>query len=162
MNTPATLAEIQNTINKLETPSNPQKEIQEGYNDIIQTLTKEMNIRIPSKTTHANKRHQRNNKVKPYWNSDLKLIWDKACEAKKRWLKEYSHVLKRQLRADFCDKRRTFDKYHRKIKRKYNNDKRIEFEQTLDNNHVDFWKTIGRIGIGNDRKQTIPMESTRL
>ncbi|CAC5365429.1 unnamed protein product [Mytilus coruscus] len=68
--------------------------------------------------------------------------------------------LKQQLRKHFVDKRKDFDKLTQKYKRQYWYRCQEELVNFSDNDPNQFWRRIGKIGIGNERQMRIPNEVT--
>lgn len=64
--------------------------------------------------------------------------------------------MKRKYKSDFQEARNIFDRLNRKHKPKYIKEEQIKLEKSLDaSKKTDFWKTIGKIGIVNERKPNI-------
>jgi hypothetical protein len=59
---------------------------------------------------------------------------------------------KRRLRAIFVQRRKDFDKLNRKIKRRYQAEKQDKLHSLNAQNSREFWKSIGKLGITNERK----------
>ena len=58
----------------------------------------------------------------------------------------------------FNSYRKYFSKEVQKARRQFWKRKQTEIESLENNNPKMFWKEIGKLGIGNDRRQFIPME----
>ena len=98
-------------------------------------------------------------KCKKYWNEELELQWIKVCEKEKLWLKCKTNNVRKQLKAQYCAERRSFDKLNRRFKRKQQRSKQENLQNLLENDTSrDFWKEIGKLSLANDRKMRIPME----
>ena len=65
---------------------------------------------------------------------------------------------RRELRDNFQSYRKYFSKRVQKAKRQYWQQKQLEIENLDSNKPKLFWKEIGKLGIGKDRRQQIPME----
>ena len=61
-------------------------------------------------------------------------------------------------REDFLRERKLFNKEVQRAKRKYWNAKQIEIENLETSDQKEFWKQIGKIGIGQERKKDIQNE----
>ena len=71
--------------------------------------------------------------------------------------KRYGYVLLVR-KEDYCIQRKTFDRLNRKYKRQFQAQERQKIEDKLSEiNQHDFWKSIGKIGIANERKNCIPL-----
>ena len=68
-------------------------------------------------------------------------------------------MVKSRLKAKFCADRKHFDKAHRKYKRQYEKMKRLNIQGQLQNhNQTEFWRSIGKVGMANERRLDIPWE----
>lgn len=158
LNTPATIILINDTIQKIENSLHQEQDVSLAYNDFTSLLLSEMEKTLPKKgspsTAHAKSRH------KPYWSEDLQNAWDSVCSKERLWLRcRGSQSEKRRLRDSFNRERNIFDKLNRCAKRKYQLSEQERLKDMYnDHDTRNFWKYIGKIGIHNDRKSSIPME----
>lgn len=97
---------------------------------------------------------------KPYWDDTLQNSWDVLREQEKAWLKFKGPLsVRRTLKQKYCVQRKTFDRLHRKYKRKYQMQKRMELHNKLNSpDSRNFWREIGNIGVAEKRTQRIPWE----
>lgn len=151
--------DIENLIFKLENEYTTQESVDSLYLEFVDMMRTEMH----SKLKHTTKRIQTgvNNKKrklkKQWWNEQLTDLWNAMCTVEKRMIQ--SHGIRRcALRKEFKDKRKIFDTAVQKAKRKFLKDKQVELENLVNANQNGFWKRIGKIGIGQERKKDIPME----
>ena len=86
-------------------------------------------------------------RYKPYWNENLKILWDKTCEHKKIWLKlKGCGTKKKRVREQFITSSNKFDKLLRKEKRRYQmRQKQQLLNLSTENNTRNFCKEIGNI-----------------
>ncbi len=85
-------------------------------------------------------------------------LWVEMCEAENDWLSCQHGPRRCLLKSVYVQKRKRFDKNKTKQKRKFwksDQDGLINEAETDPNK---FWKSIGKIGIKQDRKPVIPME----
>ncbi|CAG2258040.1 unnamed protein product [Mytilus edulis] len=94
---------------------------------------------------------------KEWWNEELTLLWNEVCKAEKVWIKCKIKRNKRELRHIFVNKRRIFDKAVQSSKRKYWYSLQEDLIKSCDN-PKEFWRKIGKIGVGSERRSFIPME----
>ena len=96
-------------------------------------------------------------RAKPYWTSELQDLWDDVCKNERLWLKNKRGV---SLRKIFVYPVKKFDKLNRQCKRKYLLDQQKQLQEEFENydNPRNFWSKIGRLGLANDRKTSIPWE----
>ncbi|CAC5394459.1 unnamed protein product [Mytilus coruscus] len=63
------------------------------------------------------------------------------------------------MKDRYCNERKTFDKLNRKFKRKFNIQKERDLQEQLNSNcKRDFWRSIGKLGVANERTENIPWE----
>ena len=75
------------------------------------------------------------------------------------WLKCKTNNARKQLKAQYCAERRTFDKLNRRFKRKQQRLKQENLQNLLETDvSRDFWNETGKLSLANDRKMRIPME----
>ncbi|CAC5376665.1 unnamed protein product [Mytilus coruscus] len=118
-----------------------------------------MENKLPVYETDYNRNNKRKKSMfKPYWNDILRDQWDKVCVSERKWLKHSgSNSEKRKLKDSYCTERKQFDRMNRKFKRRYQNNERQKLEDKLySSNQRDFWRSIGKVGICNERKSCIP------
>ena len=154
-NSEAVLAAMQ----RIEDSSSTQSDINSAYDEFVSLVTKSLDVfcTTNSKSHNATKRHKRTGK--PYWNQELQLQWNEVCQLERQWRRANNQGQKRKLRRQYCNQRTQFDKLHRKFKRSYQlKEQSVLLEQLQHCNSSVFWKSFGKIGIGNDRKVRIPME----
>lgn len=85
--------------------------------------------------------------------------WNKVSVCENTWLKSKSTKQeKRILKEKFCVERKVFDRLNRKYKPQFQLEKQRNLSNLCNSNRNDFWKEIGKLGVGNDRKLPIPME----
>ena len=153
--------DIQQTIQRIESKLSGATNANSAYDDFVTLLHDEMDKAGMSIQNVKDKHNGKKSSYKPYWNDDLKTLWDKVSYKEHRWLKCPSNdcTLSKKLKHEFCLERKKFDKLHRKYKRQFQNKQVIDLQHKLDKpNSRDFWRDIGKIGIGNDRKPVIPLE----
>ena len=149
-------------IKDLETNLHETQNINTAYAKFIGIIEDELNNRdvpfrkIPSGPASTKRRKSL---YKPHWNKELSALWNTVCEKEKVWLNCTEHCLRRKLRTDFCEIRKTFDKTNRRYKRQYQAQQQDMLITRYGNsNKRDFWKQFGKIGIANDRSNRIPVK----
>ena len=159
---PEIARKVNETIERIENSLRVSENVQSAFDDFQTFVHDEINSRLP-KTIFQNGINKRKKSLyKPYWNNELTEQWDLACFTKKKWLKfqEPKHV-KLKYKSDFHEARKTFDGLNRRKKRKYITEEQRKLEKLLDSqNKTHFWKSIGKVGIVNDRKLNIPWAIT--
>ena len=133
------------------------------YNNFCETLKSEMNCLLKSKAvllsyaTQTTKKRLKKNNNNPWWNEELPDLWNGMCTEVRKWLKAKGNGRKTQ-RLIFLSKRKRFYKQVQKCKRKYWIKTQTELEDQCKNDNDQFWKSVGRLGIGFERQNKIPME----
>ena len=94
---------------------------------------------------------------KPWWSEELTVVWNELCIKEKAMLRS-DIKLKRTKRDEFLRHRKVFNREVQKAKRKFWRQKQNEIEQLETSDQKSFWKEIGKIGIGQERKKEIPCE----
>ena len=129
------------------------------YLDFVSLVKDEMRDKLNHRTVKAviGNNNKKRKVKKPWWTDDLTALWNNTCKAEKEML-NYKAAKKRCLRAVYVGERKRFDRECQKAKRKHQ--RRIHEQiQSLDNtNHHAFWKKIGKIGMGKEKQNNIPME----
>lgn len=150
---------LNNTIEQLQSGQRNQMVIDTVYGDFCATLKSEMDRLLnpkeilPTSTTQRKKKRTK----KPWWNDNLSKLWKEMCIEERKWLKASGGDKKAQ-RPVFLAKRKLFDKHVQKYKREYWFKMQNELENQCENDNEEFWKNIGRLGIGFERRNNIPME----
>ncbi|CAG2208271.1 unnamed protein product [Mytilus edulis] len=153
---------IEQVIQNIENNLTVKQDVDAAYGCFVELISDEVKSKIGEKSEGDNqyRKSKGKSRYKPYWNDNLKLLWDKTCEHKKVWLKwKGCGTKKKRVREQFLTSRNAFDKLLRKEKRSYQMRQQQELlNLSTENNTRDFWKKIGKLGIANDRRSSIPME----
>ena len=151
---------IFSTIASLESSIKGQVEIDNAYDQFCNTVKSCMDndlqkrhIKLDSGVSNKKRKI-----LKPWWNDTLSVLWNDMCAAEKEWLRETNTVVKARKKHLFICKRKTFDKEIRLNKRRYTQDKDKELLETQHKDQREFWRKIGKIGVGQNRQNVIPLE----
>ena len=113
---------------------------------------------IPHKFLKAGSNNKKRKRGKPWWTEELTHLWNIFCESEKKWRKG-SPGEKRNLKAYMKQHQSCFDRAVQRAKRSHWKAKQTEliglFNKT---NSKDFWKVIGHLGIGEERRKQIPLQ----
>ena len=153
------ISAIDKIIRNLEVSEATQSKIDHMYEEFVQVVKTEMGAKLASKTVVISDgiRNRKRKLKKPWWNDELTVLWNDVCKLEKMWLKCSIQSRKREFRQLYINKRKEFDKAVQKAKRHY----WYKLQDELDNsceNPKEFWRKIGKIGVGNERQSGIPME----
>ncbi|CAC5399804.1 unnamed protein product [Mytilus coruscus] len=128
---------INETINCIENAINVENNVQSAFDEFCVLLKDEMDDKLPKMKPKPDFNRYGKSRYKPYWNDYLQNQWKQVCSLEKMWLK--------MLRLN------------RKYKRKHLLEKQNRLEEKLmESNQRDFWKSIGKLGMSNERNQSIP------
>ena len=94
---------------------------------------------------------------KPWWNDSLADKWNQVCIAERNWLKTKDKN-RNELKDIFIRMRKYFDREVQCTKRRYWVQLQNEMVSRLEVNPREFWKTIGRTGVADNRNKKIPFE----
>lgn len=152
-------AKVLETIYKIENYIEATSDIQNAYDEFQDLLKCEMDMKLPKYKDSYSRAKSTKFRYKPYWNDDLAIQWNKVNALEKKWLRfDGPNSAKRKIKEEYCSERKYFDRLNRKFKRKYQSQERKRIEDKLyDSNQREFWKSIGKTGIANERKPCIPM-----
>ena len=138
------------TIMKLELNIKNQQEIDSLWNEVKELLLKEMS-KLPDLPTSSNKN---NNKIlkksQPFWNAELDQIWKEVCRTEREYTQfkvTSNNQLgwKRQLKTNYKNAQKLFDKKFRFLKRQHNKKEFEDLSNDADNNPVDMWAKLKRL-----------------
>ncbi|CAG2223805.1 unnamed protein product [Mytilus edulis] len=149
-------------IYSLESSVNSQTNLNNCYSVFVDLTKAEMLDKLKVKEICANSAisNKRRRSKKPWWSETLTELWNNLCCAEKEMLKSRGHR-KKELRRIFVQRRKCFDKEVQKCKRIYWKKQQDNIENLLTSNSQQFWKEIGKIGVGQERRKRIPMEVVR-
>ncbi|CAG2255049.1 unnamed protein product [Mytilus edulis] len=154
---PTVITSIDNIISYLEHSETTQFAIDDMYDSFVTVMKSEMSQKLPCKTVLYNSNNNKPRRCqKPWWTDNLGTLWNDVCKAEKVWTKCKGNTSK-NLRHIYVEKRKLFDKSVQKAKRQYWFSSQEELMNTA-SNPKEFWRKIGKIGVGNERQNNIPME----
>ena len=153
-------SELNICIDKLESGVSNQKDIDGIYKEIVSIVKTEMQDKLEHRkikiSVGTDNKHRRSRK--PWWNEELTVLWNNLCEAEKIMLKCKSRN-RSHPRSIYTQLRKHFNRECQRAKRLYLRSKQNDLESLVTlNNHSTFWKEIGKIGIGKERRKNISME----
>ncbi|CAC5403302.1 unnamed protein product [Mytilus coruscus] len=153
------ISDIDRILCILEESEANQCDIDKTYESFINSIKSEMSEKIPNKIIHINtgssNKHRRIKK--PWWSTELTELWNEVCKSENMYLKTKSRHSKMQLRHLYCQNRKFFDKNVQQAKRRYWYKLQDDLTSSCDH-PKEFWRKIGKIGIGAERQRNIPME----
>ena len=154
------ISEIETFVNQFKEKVCDQNNMDITYSEFSDIVNREMTEKLnPKEVIAKNGQDNKRRKMrKQWWSNDLSEIWNTLCKKGGGNMITCKTNQKRQLRGAFNSYRKYFSKEVQKGKRQFWKRKRTEIESLENNNPKMFWKEIGKLGIGKDRRQFIPME----
>ena len=151
--------EMTEYISRLEGDLTLQDHLDKVYSDLVVFVKDEMVKKINHRQINAVVGH--NNKKrkvsKPWWSEQLTELWNNVCKSEKNMLKS-KNPERNRLRAIFVGARKVFNQECQRAKRRHQKNAQMEIPNLDTSNSKDFWKRIGKIGVGKERQNQIPME----
>jgi hypothetical protein len=92
---------------------------------------------------------------KPFWNNELKELWQNLCRKERLYLKAHGSDRNR-IKHEFKAAQKLFDKTYRRTERRFHKEKLTELENLSTDDPNKFWKCIKNLG--PKKKNEIPME----
>ncbi len=142
-------------IDDIENVRAQQDEIDSIYEMFCEMYHKEMNEWFQKKNVYPRAKKRLYRCSKPFWNEDLKLLWNVLCEKEKLYLKSRGNQ-RMVYRQQFRQAQNNFDKLYRKTERAYKRSKILAIDDICTSDPKEFWKTIKRLGPA--KKHNIPFE----
>ncbi len=150
---------LQECMERLNTGDAAVDSLDDVYSGFCELVHSEMNSKLVHKTVviKSGLSNKRRRFKKPWWTTQLTEKWNSLCDAETEWSRT---VGQQRTRANELRKLRQkdFDRACQSAKRRH---WRAQQEELLSLQSGDtglFWKTIGKIGVGQNRRQQIPME----
>ena len=152
MRTEAVQQKIQSICDNIESG-----DLDDIYGQFCSTVQQEMKQHLPCIKIRKPDCNKKRRVKKPWWNDELSKLWNDYVAAERKWRK--CKYKEKQCKATMKCKQRDFDRAVQKAKRKYWYDRQQDIVNMFDkSNSKDFWKHIGTLGVGKDRKVNIPFE----
>ena len=161
MNNPEVLHALRETIERIDNEINQRENVSGAYQQFCDFIRNEMDKHIEWSVPSIKNRPKKS-RYKPHWNDDLQEQWSVVRAAELEWLRcDPNCFTKRRLKERYCLERRNFDRMNRRFKRQFQISKQNELSDLCVNNSEsrNFWKYIGKLGIGYDRRNMIPWET---
>ena len=147
--------QINATLVRIERQIQERDDVNAAYNEFRNLVIGEMESKC-TEVKHGPRGKATKCAVKPYWNDTLQTLWNTVVKSEKRWKSAKGEAEKRRSKQFFIQNRKEFDRENRKAKRNY----QISLQDRLhtlseQSNSRDFWRSIGKLGLANDRKQNL-------
>ena len=152
------------TINKLENIQQNIDVIDGIYGEFCDLVIQEMDVKLPSRVVKVysgirkctRKKRKKNQK---WWCDELETMYSDMCEAESAWLSCPGGTQRTHAKTVYVRQCKAFNKVKQKHKRLFWKNEQNRLLDECENDPNKFWKTIGQIGIHQERKPRIPMET---
>ena len=144
---------VSEVIKCLDENTENQNEIDGTFTEFCRIIDNEKELKLRKIIVKDSNNNKKRRVKKQWWTDGLTDLWNICCTAKKKdWLKASIHDnrLKKEI---YVRHRKHFDREVQKRKRNYRQEKEQELTELQCKNQKEFWKEIGKIGIGNNRKK---------
>ncbi len=144
-------------IDRIQCDVLTQEELNTMYGEFCDIVKKDMDDKLSHKEIIINKilSDKRRKIKKDYWNEELVDIYKAFCTADREWLCAHGGS-KRRLKATSSVSMKTLDRAVQRAKRAHWCKMQNDILALHSYNRNEFWKFIGRIGVGSDIKSRIP------
>ncbi|CAG2220363.1 unnamed protein product [Mytilus edulis] len=125
---------LRDTICRIEVALNRSKDVNKAFIELKHLLIKELELTCKELKPPVSNMRTNKCKRKPYWSEELQDSWNKTCDAERQW---------------------------KRSKRNYQLEQQNKLQKLGEKNSSEFWKSIGKLGLANDRKsrQTFQIRS---
>ena len=148
---------VNDTIRRLEGIHQQQDEIDLIYDDICQMYTDLMMEKLPKIGSDKMNKKWKRFIPKPWWNDELQEKWNLSVKKEKEYVSSKGNKKrKEELRMEFKETQKAFDRHYNRAKRKYIRQHAVEIDNIPDNDPKAFWNKINNLG--PKKKTQIPME----
>ena len=156
------LSMLNEGIRDIQQSVNAQEDLDNVCKKLIKKLKDEMKVKMTHRTVkiHTSGDNKKRKVNKPWWSDSLSELWNEQCKAEKDMLKGKKSTRTR-LRHVFATARKRFNREIQRTKRQYLQQKQAEIDDLQSKNQTMFWKEIGKIGVGQERRKNIPFEILR-
>ena len=146
---PDVLKEIANTIERIESSIINQNTLNQLYIEIKHIFTQQIS-KLPDKTSKFKNANNKKRRAQPFWNAELKQLWNDRCIKEKLYCSFKCHssndlTRKSSLRNDFKAAQKLFDKNYRYFQRKHRKDTFEKFGDLDSSNRNQMWKKVNSL-----------------
>ena len=147
-------------ISELENSVATQHDLDKAYSEFCGIVKTDMYQKLEHKVVLPGNNTNRKRRLrKPWWNDNLTRLWNEVCQAESNWLKAPCRSsIRKNLKVEFIHKRKAFHRSVQQSKRKFWQKQQDYIMSIHRNNKKEFWREIGKIGIGDERVKSIPFE----
>ena len=155
MSNPEWADKIDMAITNLESKVTSQNHLNSLYDSLCSIIQTEMKEYIPYRGNNQ-KLNKKFKYSKPYWNEELTKLWKDMSAKEKVFRKFRGHrCIRQSLKKQFEQSRTLFDRVLKKTECKYQKEKVDGIENLCQNNPVEFWRTLKKLG---SKSKGIPLK----
>ena len=155
LSSPSTCAAMLDLIEETERSMNNQQVIDNIYEKMCGIYHGEMSKYFKSTNIYPSARKRSFKRCKPFWNEQLKDLWETLRNAEKEFIKSKgTNVI--EARQNFKQAQYVFDKTYRREKRRFERAQLNDIENAVSNDPKQFWSLLK--GLGPHKKVVIPNE----
>ncbi len=146
-------------LQELEATEHVQVSLDSAYSTFCDVIEREMDNHLQPKNIVIREglSNKRRKIKKQWWTDELSLLWNDFCVAEKKWSTTMGPE-KAGLKAVMREKQRRLDTRVQRAKILFWKQQQDELLRMQSSNPKEFWKHVGRLGVAEERKRTIPME----
>ena len=137
-------AALLRVIQNIECNRERQKDVDHCYKDLTDTIIEEMTRTLLLPKSKNGKRKLKQSK--PFANEKLTILWKHMCENEKKMTKCTNRLKRRNLREEYIQSRKMFDKELRCAERIYKKSKMLELETLCINDPKQFYEQLKKLG----------------
>ena len=159
LNNDVALQSINDTRHQLQNQMLQQNDVDTCYEHFCDMVIKQMEIYLPARTIHVNSGLQQKRKKikKPWWNDTLNDLFSSFLDADRKWSRA-NGASRAALKEVRKMKQKEFDSAKQRAKRNYWRSMQEQMLTMQDTNPKEYWKYVGKLGVAQERTQTIPWE----
>lgn len=146
-------------LQELEATEQVQVSLDVAYSNFCDVIKREMDTHLQPKNIVIREglSNKRRKIKKQWWTDELSLLWNDFCVAEKKW-STTTGPEKAGLKEVMREKQRRLDTRVQRAKRLLWKQQQDELVRMQSSNPKEFWKQVGRLGVAEERKRTIPKE----
>ncbi|KAL4236102.1 hypothetical protein ACF0H5_004488 [Mactra antiquata] len=115
---------------------------------------------IPYRTIGGHSNFRKHKPKKQWWTPELTELWIQLCKAEKLWLSSKSKSHQSSFKSQYIRMRKTFDREVQRCKRSYWYNMQCNLLDECNIDNTKFWRSIGKIGVNQSSRKSIPEEVT--
>ena len=142
--------QVLQTITNIENAESTKIEINQLWDQIKNLFSEELG-KLPNVPQSKNRKQKKLfRKSQPFWNQDLEELWKSTCQVEKNFLnfKVKTHAdnhIKCQLRLEFKNAQKVFDKKFRQTERNFKKQQNKELENNAKSNPTSMWSSLKKL-----------------